>query len=53
MSSEKFKEIIDYAERSGFPKAYWWGVEWWYWMKEKKAMPEMWEAAMQQITNNK
>lgn len=44
MNPEIFKEIIDYAERSGFPKAYFWGAEWWYFMKEKQGKPEMWEA---------
>ena len=44
MNPEIFKEIIDYAERSGFPKAYLWGAEWWYVMKEKQGKPEMWEA---------
>jgi len=23
---------VDYARRTGFPRAYLWGVEWWYWM---------------------
>jgi hypothetical protein len=23
---------VDYARRIGFPRAYLWGVEWWYWM---------------------
>ncbi|QQG42346.1 MAG: beta-galactosidase [Candidatus Giovannonibacteria bacterium] len=42
MNPEIFNEIIDYAERSGFPKAYLWGAEWWYFMKEKQGKPEMW-----------
>ncbi|OGF64335.1 hypothetical protein A2661_02370 [Candidatus Giovannonibacteria bacterium RIFCSPHIGHO2_01_FULL_45_24] len=44
MNPEIFKEIIDYAERAGFPKAYFWGAEWWYWMKEKQNNPKMWDA---------
>ena len=44
MNQEIFKEITSYAERSGFPKAYLWGAEWWYFMKEKQGRPEMWEA---------
>jgi len=51
MNPEIFKEIINYAERSGFPKAYLWGAEWWYWMKEKQGRPEMWEAARNAISN--
>ena len=52
MNPEVFKEIIDYAERSGFPKAYLWGVEWWYWLREKKNMPEMWETAKPLFNTN-
>lgn len=33
MDSEKLKEIIDFAQKSGFSKFYLWGSEWWYWMK--------------------
>ncbi len=35
MNSEKFDEIINFAEKTGFDEQYLWGVEWWYWMKEK------------------
>lgn len=52
MNPEIFKEVIDYAERSGFPKAYFWGAEWWYWMKEKKNMPEMWNNAKALFNTN-
>jgi len=34
MDLDKFKGIIDYAQRTGFEEAYLWGVEWWYWKKE-------------------
>lgn len=44
MNPEIFNEIVGYAERSGFPKAYFWGAEWWYFMKEKQNKPEMWNA---------
>ena len=53
MDPKKFREIVDYAERSGFSEAYFWGVEWWYWMKEKKHMPEMWEQAKLVISNSR
>ncbi|PIT88347.1 MAG: hypothetical protein COU29_00965 [Candidatus Magasanikbacteria bacterium CG10_big_fil_rev_8_21_14_0_10_36_32] len=35
MSPERFQKNIDYAKRVGFSRAYLWGAEWWYWMKEK------------------
>jgi hypothetical protein len=36
MSLERFQKNVDYAQRVGFPRAYLWGVEWWYWLSEKK-----------------
>ncbi len=45
MNPELFKEIIEYTKKTKFEEAYLWGVEWWYWLKEKHNMPEMWEEA--------
>ncbi len=42
MSIEQFEEIIEYAEEVSFPEVYFWGVEWWYWLKEKQKRPEFW-----------
>jgi hypothetical protein len=38
MSIERFHKNVDYAQRVGFPRAYLWGAEWWYWMAEKKGV---------------
>jgi len=35
MDSQKFNEIIEFAEKTGFDEQYLWGVEWWYWMRDK------------------
>jgi len=45
MNPEKFEETIEYTKKTNFSEAYLWGVEWWYWLKEKQGKPEMWEAA--------
>ncbi len=45
MNLEKFKEIIDYTEKTGFDEAYLWGVEWWYWLKEKHGNDGLWQEA--------
>ncbi|OGF20335.1 hypothetical protein A2Y83_04965 [Candidatus Falkowbacteria bacterium RBG_13_39_14] len=45
MDLEKFHENIGYAKKVGFPEVYLWGVEWWYWLKEKHGKAEIWEAA--------
>ncbi|MDZ7612066.1 MAG: cellulase family glycosylhydrolase [Candidatus Moranbacteria bacterium] len=45
MDPDKFRDIIEYAKKTKFDAAYLWGAEWWYWLKEKKDAPEMWEEA--------
>jgi len=35
MDFKKFKENIDFARKTGLDTIYLWGVEWWYWLKEK------------------
>ncbi len=35
MDIEKFKENINFAKKTGIDTIYLWGVEWWYWLKEK------------------
>lgn len=45
MSLKQFQENIEYTKKVGFPEAYLWGVEWWYWLKTKHSKPEFWEAA--------
>lgn len=45
MDINKFHEIIQYARETSFPTQYLWGVEWWYYLKEKQNHPEFWSAA--------
>lgn len=35
MSPAKFKEITELARKTGFRIFYWWGVEYWYWEKQR------------------
>ncbi len=44
-SSERFEESLDFAKRTGFTEAYLWGMEWWYWMKEKQNDDTYWNIA--------
>ncbi len=44
MSIDKFNEIIEFAETTGFENQYLWGAEWWYWMK-KRGHSEYWDRA--------
>lgn len=43
MDETKLRENVDYAKRVGFPEVYLWGGEWWYWMKEQKDYPAVWD----------
>jgi hypothetical protein len=45
MDPERMEGHIEYAARTGFPRAYLWGVEWWYFMKENHGDPRYWETA--------
>ncbi len=35
MSLERLKKNISFAEKTGMPRAYLWGAEWWYWLEKK------------------
>lgn len=45
LSLAQMNENFSYAERLHVPRVYFWGVEWWYWMKVKMGHPEFWETA--------
>jgi len=47
MNPEIFEQNIKYAQNTGLDKFYLWGVEWWYWMKEKQNQPQIWDEARQ------
>lgn len=42
MSIKRFKTNIEVSKELGFERVYFWGVEWWYWMKTQ-GHPEFWE----------
>lgn len=44
MDGDRLIDHVDFARRTGFSSAYLWGAEWWYWLKEKQGVDEMWEA---------
>ncbi len=43
MNERRLRENVDYARQVGFEDIYLWGGEWWYWMKESKNYPAVWE----------
>lgn len=40
-----FRRNLKFVKKAGFPRAYLWGVEWWYWLKVEKNEPDFWNAA--------
>ena len=49
MNPERLQKNFIYASRTGFPRAYLWGVEWWYFMREKHADARYWEMVKEEI----
>lgn len=45
MDLRQFKSNVEYAKKTGLDRFYFWGVEWWYWMKEKQNQPQIWQEA--------
>lgn len=41
----QFYKNVEFAQKTGINTFYFWGAEWWYWMKVKQNHPEFWEAA--------
>ncbi|PIT86302.1 MAG: hypothetical protein COU33_03935 [Candidatus Magasanikbacteria bacterium CG10_big_fil_rev_8_21_14_0_10_43_6] len=43
MNPERLAQHIDYVERIGVDRTYFWGVEWWYFMKEQHGDARYWD----------
>jgi endo-1,4-beta-mannosidase len=52
MSPEIFKQNVEFAKASGLNKFYFWGVEWWYWMKAVHNQPGIWNEAKTLFKSN-
>lgn len=48
----QMKNSFHFAERMRMPSVYFWGAEWWYWMKEVKQQPAFWDEAKTFLTNH-
>lgn len=44
MDTDKFRNMINFASKTGFDTQYLWGVEWWYYMREN-GHSEFWDIA--------
>jgi len=52
MNEEKLAGNVLYAKKAGFEEIYIWGVEWWYWLKDKENKPILWETAKDLFAKN-
>lgn len=52
MNLQQFKSNVAYAKKSGLKEFSFWGVEWWYWLKEKHDRPEIWNEAKEIFKNS-
>lgn len=44
MDAKRLRDNINFVQRAGFDEVYLWGVEWWYWLREKQGDSSMWDA---------
>lgn len=51
MNPVLFMDNVSYAKSTGLDKFYFWGVEWWYWMKDKQNQPAIWNEAKSLFNN--
>lgn len=49
MNPTRMKKNFDYVEHIGVPRAYLWGVEWWYWIKEARGDARYWDIVKDKI----
>lgn len=45
MDAEFFDETVRFAAKTGFDEQYFWGAEWWYYLKEVHGEDSLWERA--------
>ncbi len=51
MGIDKFNEMISFSSNTGFRTFYFWGAEWWYWLKQN-GHPELWDRAKELYRNS-
>ncbi len=50
MNADRLKNRIKYGEATGMRSIDVWGIEWMYWLKEKKGDPNVWNVAKDAVT---
>jgi hypothetical protein len=47
----QMQKNISFSKKVGASRAYFWGVEWWYWMKTKQNNPSYWEEGKKELSS--
>ncbi|MBU1015296.1 endo-1,4-beta-xylanase [Patescibacteria group bacterium] len=42
MSPDHLRGVVEYAKRTGLDEFYFWGAEWWYWLKTEGGDSQIW-----------
>lgn len=45
MNPDRFRNVIEYAKKTGLGEFYFWGAEWWFWLKETHNDDAIWNEA--------
>lgn len=53
MNVERLKKHFAYVEKIGVSRTYLWGVEWWYWMKDKQNDDRYWQIVKEKLSGDK
>jgi hypothetical protein len=53
MPTERMADTFVFARRTGMKEIHLWGAEWWYWRKEHRNDPAMWETAREGLQHTK
>lgn len=52
MNAQILRENVQFAKNTGLSEIYIWGVEWWYWLKEKQNNSSVWDEARKLFEEN-
>jgi hypothetical protein len=52
MNAKRLADRIEFGKATGMRSLDLWGAEWWYWMKEKKDDPSLWNTVKDAVAEN-
>ena len=52
MDLKRMRNNIRFAEHTGFSEVYVWGVEWWYWLRERQGVEDFWNEGRTVFTDD-